>query len=74
MVKLKLYKGDTDISFIERAVWDYLGTLPNKGEMPTLAGSRVSDYFDSFVDYCKNIAPGVMVESKGGAIPLAPSK
>ena len=74
MVKLKLYSGDTDISFIEKAVWDYLDTLPNKGEISKLDGMKVADYFDMFVDHCKGKAPGIMISSKIGPIHLTPSR
>ena len=74
MVKLKLYSGDTEISFIEKAVWDYLDKLPNKGEISKLDGMKVADYFDMFVDHCKDKAPGVMISSKIGPIPLTPSR
>ena len=70
---LKLYKEEMPTSFMETMVHDFLKDIVKAGNIDKDDAVGLSKVFDSFFDYCRDVAPNTVVVSKGKTLPLISS-
>ena len=70
---LKLYKEEMPNSFMETMVQNFLKDIVKDGNVDKDDAEGLSEVFDRFFDYCRDVAPNTVVVSKGKTLPLISS-
>jgi|LakMenEpi03Aug12_release.lakeMendotaPanAssembly.Ray.scaffolds.fasta_scaffold76278_2 hypothetical protein len=67
---LKLYNGESADSFLDDVVQDFLHTRVKVRNVSLDDQQVVSEFFDHFIDYCRDVASDKVVLCEGKMIPL----
>ena len=70
---LKLYKEEMPNSFMETMVQNFLKDIIKDGNIDKDDAKGLSEDFDRFFDYCRDVAPNTVVVSEGKTLPLISS-
>lgn len=67
---LKIFNGDQADSFLDDMVQDFLCSSVRSGNLSPDEQQVVSESFDHFIDYCRNVASDKVVLCEGKMVPL----
>jgi hypothetical protein len=67
---LKLYNGESADSFLDDVVQDFLHTRVKVRNVSLDDQQVVSEFFDHFIDYCRDVASDKVVLCEGKMVPL----
>lgn len=67
---LKLYNGESADSFLDNVVQDFLYDKVRVGTVTLNEQQIVSEFFDHFIDYCRDVASDKVVLCEGKPVPL----
>lgn len=67
---LRLYNGESADSFLDNVVQDFLRARVRVRTVPLGEQQVVSEFFDHFIGYCRDVASDKVVLCEGKMVPL----